>query len=63
METVEKQTTVFPPFPQPLLLLTKSVKDVLITKRKGCLDNQHTEGRPYDQLEWDFAVVEVHEGV
>jgi hypothetical protein len=46
METVEKQTTVFPPFPQPLLLLTKSVKDVLITKRKGCLDNQHTEGRP-----------------
>jgi hypothetical protein len=46
METVEKQTAVFPPFPQPLLL-DKSVKDVLITNCKGCLDNQHTACRPY----------------
>jgi hypothetical protein len=29
---VEKQTTVFPPFPQPLLLLDK--------KCKGCVDNK-----------------------
>jgi hypothetical protein len=26
METVEKQTAVFPPFPQPLLLLTNQHK-------------------------------------
>jgi hypothetical protein len=32
VETVEKQTTVFPPFPQPLLLLNK--------KCKACVDNK-----------------------
>jgi hypothetical protein len=26
METVEKQTAVFPPFPQPLLLLTNQMQ-------------------------------------
>src|SRR5262249_18219934 len=52
VETVEKQTTVFPRFPQPLLLLdkAKSVKDVLITICKACLDNKHTEGHPYGHM-------------
>jgi hypothetical protein len=61
METVEKQTAFFHRYHSPCYL-TKSVKDVLITKRKGCLDNQHTEGHPY-KLPSDYspglAVIEV----
>ena len=37
----------------------KSVKDVVITNCKGCLDNQHTEGRPYSTFRGSVDMIVV----